>query len=787
MGNDRDAVWRARKVVNDGFASELNCDINPGANVTITKGCDNLFDKPIIVVIGFDPTNSFTSSDLIKDISYTYTASNENFYTTMQAAGYDFVFVTFTKNGDLIENNAMVLEQVIEKINTLKSGNNKSSIIGISMGGLIVRWALKDMEDNGIDHEVANYFSYDSPHQGANIPLGLQYMVNEIIHDFQYTKYFKSYKDQLTALTSPAAQQMLVTYASYNNGPFDWSPNLYTLNQVRSIFAQKLIDKGYPQNCTRFGISLGRGNNTNGTTDASVGDQFGFGPGSSLFHTEFVKVLQNLSTTVYAVNINNTNDYICRYRYLGRKVINLFGIHLSGNFVVRVRNFKYTGQYPYDNGPGAYDNDITEITDDVANSLTNTTNYNHFGFCFIPVASALDLQNQGYGSTDQYQSNNQLYAIDNNLVNQAQVGGNTLNNSSLSPFQHILTYTSDCNSGISCEDYDKDALVQKYGISDPSYNDWNQHHEAYMSYQTELFVERSILNSANLTACNGYADFCNKPFGILGPNIICSGTATYQLINNYMAFNNVNIQWSISGNGLNIINGQGTGNITVQYVNNGTAQINAVVTNSCGIQAYPDPIEVQVGLNTPSFVVNALNYCQGTHFTAIATSNNPGQSISSYNWFVDGSPQSYTGFKLTGTFPSDNNYMELSVSSTNCGTSDIYYVPDLNCSGGYDFIVAPNPASNTVTITTANTGTTDTTTNTASRNSVVSKATVPAAKAIIRQVKIVDVGGRLMKQMDYSTPQQQVIIDVAGLQPGIYFVSISDGKSMSYKKMVIQR
>ena len=117
----------------------------------------------------------------------------------------------------------------------------------------------------------------------------------------------------------------------------------------------------------------------------------------------------------------------------------------------------------------------------------------------------------------------------------------------------------------------------------------------------------------------------------------------------------------------------------------------------------------------------------------------------------------------------------------------MYYLPGLDCSGGFDFTIMPNPASNTVTITTANTATTDTTTTLASRNSMVSKTTVAVSQPLIKQVKIVDVGGRLMKQMDYSTPQQQVIIDVTTLNPGIYFVSISDGKSISSKKLLIQR
>jgi len=275
------------------------------------------------------------------------------------------------------------------------------------------------------------------------------------------------------------------------------------------------------------------------------------------------------------------------------------------------------------------------------------------------------------------------------------------------------------------------------------------------------------------------AAYSGNTMSILGATPICT-TNTFTVINQPTGVSS--ITWSTDNPNIATINSSGV----ATRVSNGTATIYAIVdgTGGCSTQL-SDP--VQVGLNTPSFVVNALDYCQGSHFSALATSNNPGQTISSYNWFLDGSPQSYTGFKLTGTFPSNNNYIELSVSSANCGTSDIYYVPDLNCSGGYDFIVAPNPASNTVTITTTNTGKTDTTTNTASRNSVVSKTTVPAAKAIIRQVKIVDVGGRLMKQMDYSTPQQQVIIDVTTLNPGIYFVSISGGKSISSKKLLIQR
>jgi hypothetical protein len=52
--------------------NQINCDINPGATVTIINGCDHVFDKPIIVVEGFDPTNSVTYLDLQAELNFMY-------------------------------------------------------------------------------------------------------------------------------------------------------------------------------------------------------------------------------------------------------------------------------------------------------------------------------------------------------------------------------------------------------------------------------------------------------------------------------------------------------------------------------------------------------------------------------------------------------------------------------------------------------------------------------------------------------------------------------------------
>ena len=54
--------------------------------------------------------------------------------------------------------------------------------MGYSMGGLVARYALAYMEDRNINHDTRLYISVDTPHQGANVPVGLQAMFKHFIH-----------------------------------------------------------------------------------------------------------------------------------------------------------------------------------------------------------------------------------------------------------------------------------------------------------------------------------------------------------------------------------------------------------------------------------------------------------------------------------------------------------------------------------------------------------------------------------------------------------------------------
>lgn len=732
---------------------QINCDINPGAQVQVINGCDRVFDKPIIIVEGFDPTGAIDNNALQGLFDYYYSGTG-TFYSTMRALGYDFVFVNFTKNTDFIENNAAVLEQVIDKVNATKTGNYNSTVIGWSMGGLVARWCLKDMEDRGIAHHVDKYFSYDAPHQGANIPLGLQYIFQEMNHDMPYLEYFKSFRQIQEANSSPAAQEMLVTKADYGSFPF--YPVLSTLNPVRAKFAQALITKGYPQQATCYGISFGRGNNTSGTKNAGNGAQFGnFGPSSALFDGTLIYLIANLHATAYAVPQSAT-DYVCKYVYDGLKVIKIFGIPVPIGWTLRIRNIKYQGNYSYDDAPGGYENTQTQFVDGFKTGLGIASNYQHYGHNFLSMASGLDLQNQNYGSGNMYQSSNLFYNIDSYIQNPGQISGNTLSTSSLSPFKYVLTYTSDCNSGIVCQDYDN-----AYGIVG---SNWNQDHGSAISNQATSFIMRKILNYNPSFSCPDLG-FCNASFQITGNSRVCT-TGTYKIVSDY-PLNGINVQWSFPNGTLNITNGQGTPVVNVSKNHDGNETVTAVLTNSCGQQrTYQLPITSGSPVTVSG---NPTGSCNGSYQTWYLSAT-PSTNGTNWNWYV-----SYLGVNADIYIhnpTASSTYVDVSGGGIVSLTyTDACGVPQdgggitvySNC---HAFAITPNPAQNNITIQSV------------SPNS---------PNQLIKQVKIMDPSNNLQKSVNYNAPVSNTQIDVSDLVSGIYFVQISNDVISETQKIVIQK
>ncbi|MHB0756545.1 esterase/lipase family protein [Polaribacter sp. M15] len=147
--------------------------------------------KPLIVVEGFDPNDDFNYFSLINgtrngglqvDIDPNPT-SFQSLNDAIEDQNYDLVFVDYQNGTDFIQRNALMVEDVIEWVNGLKANNPNAEpnvVMGLSMGGLVARYALRHMEMTNLVHDTELYISHDTPHQGANAPLGFQAMVRHL-------------------------------------------------------------------------------------------------------------------------------------------------------------------------------------------------------------------------------------------------------------------------------------------------------------------------------------------------------------------------------------------------------------------------------------------------------------------------------------------------------------------------------------------------------------------------------------------------------------------------------
>ena len=205
--------------------------------------------KPFIFVEGFDPVilnprnNGAWSIDSLYEHYSTY-------IDRLLQDGYDLVYVDWNKSEEYIQANANVLIEIIYDINSKKataSSSEPNVIMAHSMGGLIARYALKKMEKDNKKHQVNTFISYDSPHLGAHIPLGLLYGFHGIMKFIKDHNLLKSITESLgnvpiteyikygeSMAYSTAAQQMLVYYVdpagNFNNSQhIAWQNELNTL------------------------------------------------------------------------------------------------------------------------------------------------------------------------------------------------------------------------------------------------------------------------------------------------------------------------------------------------------------------------------------------------------------------------------------------------------------------------------------------------------------------------------------------------------------------------------
>ncbi|WP_046758675.1 T9SS type A sorting domain-containing protein [Kordia jejudonensis] len=221
--------------------------------------------RPLIVAEGFDSGLLGTENGL-GDNEYEGFIRDALFFTGNLAdelQDYDIIYVNWGNGKDHLQRNALLLEDIIAWVNSEKVGNTPNVVLGQSMGGVIARYALTDMEERNLVHDTSLYISHDAPHQGANIPLGVLYFARHLVDQFVSTPLGDininpddtsptSIEDIQALIDAPGTQQLLINTVASN---FSVTNTLHTnfFTELRGLNS----NDGYPQLTRNIAISNG--------------------------------------------------------------------------------------------------------------------------------------------------------------------------------------------------------------------------------------------------------------------------------------------------------------------------------------------------------------------------------------------------------------------------------------------------------------------------------------------------------------------------------------------------
>jgi pimeloyl-ACP methyl ester carboxylesterase len=295
------------------------------------------------------------------------------FLRDLRNRGYDVFYVDFHNGADYMENNAQLVVKFIQMLNERKCSEEELVVVGTSMGGIVAKYALSYMEKNKMPHCVRTYLSFDAPHQGANIPYGLQNFMQYFSGKLPTMK--ENFKRKLDRA---AARQLLSLHilSEYKTSP----------HKDRAAFLEKQNQLGnYPKLSRNIAL-------TNGSVNASFQN---FNPGDLL-----------LTLNPVSANIDNNPLKLTSYVFAMSKIYqhNTWSKPINIAFYsVLPLGLKHFVPLDMETGsdhvPGSIRYDLREFRK--IYGLINIIN-NHSASCFIPSGSALDLTSKVGHKIDDY-------------------------------------------------------------------------------------------------------------------------------------------------------------------------------------------------------------------------------------------------------------------------------------------------------------------------------------------------------------------------------------------------
>lgn len=320
-----EAIERAKKynvhIANGNYGATLRIDYLDDDDTRITK--------PLIVAEGFDPGSVITpevkgGSTTLDDFKMNLVEPLEDLLLGNQE--YDIIYVDWDNGIGDIKQNAETLKKIIKYVNNQKLINSSTEpniLLGQSMGGLIGKYALVKLEDEGYTHQVKLFATHDSPLRGSNTPVGIQAMGRHVLEMYvgnpfassmgeevlplfqdlmqlfgaDFMDDFSTPADNLTLMDAPAAVQMNNYYVA---------PNYDMTADYHNSWQTEFDALGYPDQDNIRNIAISNGN--------MCAETQGYGPGAHLLkftketdQNEFKSVLRDMGMTFWGATSHMPN------------------------------------------------------------------------------------------------------------------------------------------------------------------------------------------------------------------------------------------------------------------------------------------------------------------------------------------------------------------------------------------------------------------------------------------------------------------------------------------------
>lgn len=205
--------------------------------LTLWENASNPNAIPVLISEGFDAYNT-TSAEF-------YAFAGQGLINALLANGYKVYVLDYEYNAQSMKNSAAIYNSAIRYISSINA--NRSVVAGgISMGGVIARYALAKAEQDLAPLPVSKFVSIDAPQQGAVVSKQFQDYTNSKTDDQQFESF---------GINNTAAKQLL-KYNTYDNAGVHTS--FYSeLNAMN-------CGTGYPKLTQNIGVAFSNGQaNTN--------------------------------------------------------------------------------------------------------------------------------------------------------------------------------------------------------------------------------------------------------------------------------------------------------------------------------------------------------------------------------------------------------------------------------------------------------------------------------------------------------------------------------------------